>query len=687
MLSYPEKNKPSRIGLLPILLALLCLASCHVNNHKTDHPEYFDGVFKYSYRLQREKALLYIDSVYKKHPEAGPGDLCREYYHKSMYYRSFRDYQKASTYADSILYVIDHSGNPKKYNLKYAEGNLLKGDILFDQGLYSYAYPYYYIEKRIVDDKTDSCDYHTYLDQLNGRLAVISYKQGDYKNAILFYKEALRNAEQDCKTGFDKYGEIQGILSNLAFSYEREGVPDSTLYYYNICLDYFVKNGGEFPEKSDFTEMARGVIYGNMGDAYMMKGDFKTADSLYKRSIRINSQKGYYNQDARITNIKLARLYLKMGKVAEAGTVLTNLGSAQHLEANDSRISFLQTRAEYYQAIGNNKAAIEDLQYYIALKDSARINKEKLVSTNINSVFQIMKQGDDISSLKKRDELKTILLVATVLFLLMGIVIITLTIKNNSQVKQHAEEVKKRNKEQQFALVALELRSRENARLASVLAHDLKNPIHAISSIASILLEEESRNANDSEMLQLIIESVSNMSAIIDDVLINRNKSGTIALNKAPTDLNELLKHSVTLLQFKAKEKEQNIQFSGDGPVIVEADSDQLWRVINNLLVNAIKFSPNKTTIKVSLKKIPDEIQVTVEDEGIGVPEEFGNKIFDLNTKTKRTGTSGEEPFGMGLYISKHIIEAHEGKIWFEKGGDKGTIFYFTLPVPHITQG
>ena len=665
---------------MPILLALFYLPSCHVNNHKTDHPDYFVGVFKFANKLHNEKALSYIDSVFRMHPEAGPGDLCEQYHYKSLYYKGNHDYQKASTYADSILYVIDHSDNPKKYNLKYAEANLLKGDILFDQGLYSYAYPYYYIEKRIVDGKTDSCDYHTYLSHLNERLAVISYQQGNYKNAIFFYKESLLNAERDCKTGPDKYGDIQGVLSNLAFSYERAGIPDSTLYYYNICLNYFNENSGNFPEKKDFTEMARGVVYGNMGDAYMMKGDFKTADSLYKRSIRINSQKGYYNQDARITNIKLAKLYLKMGKLADVGAILNNLGSAQQLEYNDSRISFLQTRAEYYKATGNDKAAIKDLQYYIALKDSARIYQEKLVSTNINSVFQIMKQGDDISSLKKRDEFKTVLLVASILFLLMGIGIITLTIKNNRQVKQHADEVKKRNKEQQFALVALELRNRENARLASVLAHDLKNPIHAISSIASILLEEESRNAGDTEMLELIIESVSNMSAIIDDVLISRNKSGTIALNKAPTDLTELLKHSVTLLQFKAKEKEQNIQFSGNGPVIVETDSDQLWRVINNLLVNAIKFSPKKTVIKVGLKKMPDVVQVCVEDEGIGVPEDFGNKIFDLYTKTKRTGTLGEEPFGMGLYISKHIIEAHGGRIWFEKGVVKGTIFYFTLP-------
>ena len=662
-----------------VIATTFILTSCQSGNNNIDHPAYFDKVFECANSIG-DKSMAYLDSVYNAFPDAGPGDLCREYHFKAYYYRSRHEYPKATLYADSILYASDHASNKSKYNLQYAEANLLKGDILYDQGLYSTAYHYYYFEKRIADNPSDSCNYNAYSSDVNERLAVINYQQGEFMNAIPFYKKALYGLEHSCKTGLSYLEDLQGKLSNLAFCYERAGIPDSTLYYYNICLDFLAANGGKYPEQKDFIEMASGVIYGNMGDAYMMKEHYDIADSLYRRDIRINSQKGYYNQDALITKVKLARMYLKTGKVKEAGNILICMGSTNHLDDKGSRISFLKTRADYYSAMGQEKAAIEDLQHYIILRDSVMLNKEKLVSTNVNSVFQVLKQENDISSLKKQDDLKTIFLIATILFLLMGVVIIVLTIRNAQGVKRHNEEVKKRNKEQQFALVALELRNRENARLARVLAHDLKNPIHAIASIASILLFEPNRSAEDAEMLELIKDSVTNLSDIIDDVLINRNKSGAVVLNKAPTDLAELLKHSVSLLQFKASEKEQTIKFEGENTATKNIDSDQIWRVINNLLVNSIKFSPHNTTIKVWLKKLDNKVLVSVADEGIGIPPDYGNKIFDLFTKTKRQGTEGEETFGLGLYISRHIIEAHGGKIWFENAPVRGTVFYVELP-------
>jgi signal transduction histidine kinase len=102
---------------------------------------------------------------------------------------------------------------------------------------------------------------------------------------------------------------------------------------------------------------------------------------------------------------------------------------------------------------------------------------------------------------------------------------------------------------------------------------------------------------------------------------------------------------------------------------------------MNNLVVNAIKFSPEGSTIHIESKQIEDKLLISVNDAGLGIPDDIRNKIFDPFTSARRTGTQGEQPFGLGLYISKQIIEAHNGRIWFESTPGNGTTFYVELPV------
>ncbi len=106
-----------------------------------------------------------------------------------------------------------------------------------------------------------------------------------------------------------------------------------------------------------------------------------------------------------------------------------------------------------------------------------------------------------------------------------------------------------------------------------------------------------------------------------------------------------------------------------------------MLRVMSNLIINAIKFSPDKTRILVTMKKNTDHVFIAVEDEGMGIPQEMGKKIFDMYTDTRRKGTAGEETFGMGLAISRQIVESHRGEIWFENKNSGGTIFFVKLPL------
>ena len=144
-------------------------------------------------------------------------------------------------------------------------------------------------------------------------------------------------------------------------------------------------------------------------------------------------------------------------------------------------------------------------------------------------------------------------------------------------------------------------------------------------------------------------------------------------------DINTLLNNSIELLRFKAAEKNQQIELTTlDSPEIILISREKIWRVISNLIINAIKFSPVGATIKVNVVRYDKTICVEVSDNGIGIPEASKSKIFNMFTEAKRPGTMGEKSFGLGLSICKQIVEKHDGKIWFDSG-DGGTTFYMEL--------
>ncbi|RYG15953.1 MAG: HAMP domain-containing histidine kinase [Chitinophagaceae bacterium] len=133
------------------------------------------------------------------------------------------------------------------------------------------------------------------------------------------------------------------------------------------------------------------------------------------------------------------------------------------------------------------------------------------------------------------------------------------------------------------------------------------------------------------------------------------------------------------MLQYKATEKHQRIILKSE-PITLNINREKIWRVVSNLLTNAIKFSEINTSIDVDMNISANSVVISVKDYGIGIPEKMKENIFNINESTKRSGTNGEQSFGMGLIISKQIVESHGGKLWFESNS-KGTTFFVELPI------
>lgn len=231
---------------------------------------------------------------------------------------------------------------------------------------------------------------------------------------------------------------------------------------------------------------------------------------------------------------------------------------------------------------------------------------------------------------------------------------------------------------------ALERSNQNYARLIKMVAHDLRNPIGGINALCSLLKEDDTTAEEARQYVELIHESSNSCLHMISDLLQTDFDFKETELQKKPVDLRVFLDHAVTLLTFRAAEKNQRLILGDLSQLVIHVDPDKLLRVLNNLIVNAIKFSPEHETIHVNVVPSDNGVTISVEDHGLGIPVEATPRLFDPFTTSKRPGTSGEQAFGLGLYISKQIVEAHGGKIWFESEEGDGTTFYVFLPGENV---
>lgn len=221
----------------------------------------------------------------------------------------------------------------------------------------------------------------------------------------------------------------------------------------------------------------------------------------------------------------------------------------------------------------------------------------------------------------------------------------------------------------------------EKDRILNAVAHDLRSPLSGISGISKLMLTDEKLDDNSKEMFQLIEQSASSSLRLIGD-LMQTNISVEEHYQFKQVDLNKLIRQSIQILSFTAKEKQIEIHLQlTDEKLLINADQDKFERVITNLVTNAIKFSRRGASIHISLDKKQLMAVFSVQDHGIGIPHQMKEKVFDLFTVAKRKGTNGEKSFGIGLAITKKIVELHRGKIYFETEESKGTRFIVELPL------
>ncbi|MBI2266367.1 MAG: GAF domain-containing protein [Armatimonadetes bacterium] len=222
---------------------------------------------------------------------------------------------------------------------------------------------------------------------------------------------------------------------------------------------------------------------------------------------------------------------------------------------------------------------------------------------------------------------------------------------------------------------------RMKSDFVATVSHDLRTPLTAVKGYAVTLLRHEERfdQPTKHEFLKVINSEIDRLKRLIDNILDwSKMEAGRLEIRKENFDIIPLAKKVVEVFRISTTKHEFVIDFPSDFS-LVEADPDQLEQVMNNLVSNAIKYSPSGGEIRVSGVNNGESAIVSVSDCGMGIPSEQLDKIFERFHRVDSKATRKVSGTGLGLFITKSLVEAHGGKIWAESEVGKGTTFRFTL--------
>lgn len=243
------------------------------------------------------------------------------------------------------------------------------------------------------------------------------------------------------------------------------------------------------------------------------------------------------------------------------------------------------------------------------------------------------------------------------------------TVQDITQTREYIDNADRFNKKKNTTL--------------EILSHDLAGPFIMIKQVAGYLGEriESLQDAQLSELLQSVQTTCQDSVNLIRDFVDNEfMESSSVRVKLERVNLSPSLHEIVQELQKSEGGLGKHFSFTGPAACYLHLDHNKFMQVVNNLLSNSIKFTPDGGHIQVALQDLGHEVLITIKDTGIGIPQQMQPVLFERFTPARRPGLRGEKTTGLGMSIIKAIVELHRGRIWFESAEDDGTTFFIALP-------
>ncbi len=673
------------------IIAFCWLACTAPNDPPPKHANgvFFDTVFLSSTQRADEKLFAspkkYLEAAIAKKSALSVHDSLQYYY--LLYNESLKinnDLEAATHFADTMLLIVQRHETDAWLADQHAEALFLKGDVEYKLGNYEAAYQLYYKGKEKGKASPNSCIMGGY----EYRIGMVLYRQQNFEDAAWYFKQAMQSLSP-CDEVFTYTYRIQELYNNIGLCFFNSGAMDSAKFYYQRGLNYLSeKEKSRTWEQMDLMQVARAVIKGNMASAFAAEKNYGKAENLLNESISIQRKYRKELDDALISTLKLAEIYHLTGKPEAMKNTLDEVHNAIQKTPDAQVESGWNAMMALFYETSNPSLALQYLTAHQRLEDSINASYHTLNSLNIKSRLSDMEARYNLNAMQRDRETERKFLFIAIGFAVAGLCVVVFVVYNLRRTRRYMRilqslnhRVSKQKHTLEETAKKLEDSHREKDKIMRVVAHDLRSPAGAIHAISELMLRDAALNEEQLEQLGMIKSASQHSLTLSKEILEATAILQDKTLKKEPTDLNELLTRQTGILKFRAAEKEQTIKLElPPKPLVAMVDAEKVSRVIANLVTNAIKFSNAGSEIEITLSEDANHALIAITDKGIGIPEKIKDQIFDLFTEAKRYGTTGEKPFGMGLAISRQIMEAHIGRIWFKSVENAGTTFFVSLP-------
>jgi signal transduction histidine kinase len=580
-------------------------------------------------------------------------------------------------------------------SLKYTDALNRLAMLLYEKNVDS---TFYYTKKareiaeRLNYDKgkADALNNLGLIFDIKGNLQLSLRYYNDARNTYILLHDTANEAQTYMNIGLDylEIGKndraIRSFSSAMAISAKLSNDSIRALVIYNYLLEYpqqFNKDSIDF-----YIAKAKSIAEKYKDNRTIMAILQLIADADIRHGER---DKGLVLLDQAISQaLAMHMYYVSMDMLIDMGDQLAATDTPRALGYYNKALAYArQNDYLYYQEAvtrklygfyadrHNNALAFEYCRQLLKLHDEQeQINN----ATSVDYIDYALKE-QQLQSVKLNSHYESVSLVFTIVLCVMAIVISIIIWRNWRNTQKTTAILKLQFERSEETTAALDTMNKEYARLIKIVAHDLRNPVGAVSSIATMMVDRADLDDEAHEMARLMQTSADSSLKLISE-LLQTDFDHQQNLKKTAFLTDDLLNQSINLLNFRAKDKKLQLVLETESALKVLADREKVWRVINNLVVNAIKFSPEGSDIYVSGALKDGYVTIAIKDNGIGIPAAMQNQIFDPFTPARRKGTGGEQAFGLGLYISKQIIEAHGGSISFISAPGSGTTFYVKLP-------
>lgn len=519
---------------------------------------------------------------------------------------------------------------------------------------------------------------------LYNKLGLIAFQEDRFKQAIHYFLYTYSTFQKHQYEDPENAYWMQNALTNIGLCYRYLNNYDKALKFYKYALIFSSRQAFE-------RERPMAVIKTNIGVIYELMGKYDAAMFYLKQGLedclKPSNNELYHGIN---TLLYLTKIHRKYGHIEMAEKTLERaLAAIKEHKMNQLMGSYYFNLAEIQTHQKRFEQANLTLKKYVAFKDSIQNLDSEIKVGKEFLTHELERQRDNNNLLEKENHIQGL---RQKIYLGISLSILCILLiyfynykklnKKNKELLGLNQQIIEQKEDLSILNEKLKVVNQNKNYLMQSIAHDLRAPIGNIISLNELMEAEADEHAELREYFPLIKGSCQLSINIIEDILDQSMiEKGSFDLHKSLHNVNQVILDSLDILKFKSAPKKITIQTNLSSDTQLNIDPERLKRVFINILMNAIKYSVRGSKIEINQYLENDKCIIQIKDEGIGMQTDTLAKIFEKHTSASKEGTEHEATIGIGLSITKLIVEGHGGQIRVESKPNSGSSFYIELPI------